>query len=449
MTVAFLIGIILALMAQPWVPGWFVLALAFLSSHVDASGGTLDSATTVGWLNTIALVVVPLLLLARFPPRRSRLTRVSVAGAVCGLFLAYVAVSTLWTPYRLAAAKQIAYLLYFWVLIAAVVRVLESDRRGLRRALWVFFGGGLSLGLLQSFVLGNPFGQAGGRFTSFTGPQGFAISLIVSLPLLFALLPQKQRWLAAPLSLALPCLVFLTGSRSAFLLSVLVFTVTCVGLLLSAAVRRRIGLPVLLSATSFGVLLLTAFAVPLLLTVNLGDTALSEGRIGGAVAAATGASANRAEALGTAAWRLGMYAATVEALRAGGMQETLLGSGTSSAASIVVDGGYAYRDYTAQDVDANRIVHNEWLRIAFEWGVVGLGLAMVVFGITIRRLGETRSVADPWQTLMLIIALLSVLAFSMIENLLASAGRPSGVAIACFFALLTVSATEGLREEVQ
>ena len=90
-----------------------------------------------------------------------------------------------------------------------------------------------------------------------------------------------------------------------------------------------------------------------------------------------------------------------------------------------------------EQLDANRTIHNEWLRAFYEWGIVGLGLifaiAVALPGMLIQhyRRGSSRAAAS---------AVFSFLpaflvAFST-ENVLAGAGNAVMVSLCLVIALL-------------
>jgi hypothetical protein len=89
--------------------------------------------------------------------------------------------------------------------------------------------------------------------------------------------------------------------------------------------------------------------------------------------------------------------------------------------------------------DPNRAVHNEWLRILYEWGGVGLGLWFVFIfsiimyayqGVQLDRLGHARP---------LLIFLPAFLCGFSTENILAGAGHAENIGFVLLAALAAVS----------
>ena len=66
-----------------------------------------------------------------------------------------------------------------------------------------------------------------------------------------------------------------------------------------------------------------------------------------------------------------MYRETWSEITAGDLRELLFGRGTSSAADVALR---IDPRYTRVAIDANRVMHNEFLRGLYEWGIVGLAL---------------------------------------------------------------------------
>jgi O-antigen ligase len=122
----------------------------------------------------------------------------------------------------------------------------------------------------------------------------------------------------------------------------------------------------------------------------------------------------RSSGLGTYQFRRGLYQHAVKALTESSLLELSFGHGTSNGRLLL---GMMIRTG-----DANRAVHNEWLRILYEWGSVGLALwfvfifsviAYAVQGVRRDRLGHARP---------LLIFLPAFLAGFSTENVLAGAG---------------------------
>jgi O-antigen ligase len=116
----------------------------------------------------------------------------------------------------------------------------------------------------------------------------------------------------------------------------------------------------------------------------------------------------------------------------------LLGRGTCSVAELLASGAFLYRDYDRRTMDANRIAHNEYLRVLYEWG--GLGLLIFLGWLAGLVLGQWRALnADACYQRYLLLALTLVLAALLgFENMFAAAMHPSGAVVSLLLAMIAV-----------
>jgi O-antigen ligase len=130
--------------------------------------------------------------------------------------------------------------------------------------------------------------------------------------------------------------------------------------------------------------------------------------------------------IGTLVWRRAIYDQTWTGLVHRGPLELAVGSGTSSGALAVI--GWDRR-YLETSIDANRVVHNELLRVIFEWGFAGLVLFVAFLVYVIRlfvRLAIDHRIMPAYAFLSL---LPMVIIGCCIENILAGSASPAGVGI--------------------
>ena len=167
-------------------------------------------------------------------------------------------------------------------------------------------------------------------------------------------------------------------------------------------------------AISFAALLLVAAGVL---------KALPENRLNEMLSAAV-TSENSLQDVGTFVWRFSLYQKALDELTGRGLKSKLLGSGTSSAAALVLQTGF----FTESNVDPNRALHDEFLRSAYEWGAVGLLLLLAFLVQTVficARLIRDHDSGEAWTFLAILIPLLISLT---VENFLADSASPGGVA---------------------
>ena len=97
----------------------------------------------------------------------------------------------------------------------------------------------------------------------------------------------------------------------------------------------------------------------------------SSNRIASAIAAAYQGDV-ASTGLGTFRFRRGLSERVIDQLTKSSTVELLIGHGTSSGTVILGSSN--------KGSDPNRFFHNEWLRVAYEWGVIGLILFFLFIG---------------------------------------------------------------------
>ncbi len=80
----------------------------------------------------------------------------------------------------------------------------------------------------------------------------------------------------------------------------------------------------------------------------------------------------RSTGLGTFRFRRGLNQKVFDRLENSSAGELIFGHGTCN--------GIAILGSTAAHADPNRFFHNEWLRVVYEWGFIGLALWLMLFG---------------------------------------------------------------------
>jgi hypothetical protein len=332
----------------------------------------------VPWLNAMKGIGFPLLLVFRLDCVPLRPSRWPVAAKLWLLFTLYAGAAILWSPDQVAGLKMLWYLIEIpmgFTLMSAAYERNQVTVQSIRMLLL----GSLVLACLQTYMFGNVFGGLPGdlpRFTAFTSPQVFGQFLVYAIA---ALLFSERRRLVDNLLIALAAgAIALDGSRLAFVGLFSVFTIRAWYYLKAAKDWHR-------SADRIVWLGLRAGALATVLLVWL--ALAPDGRITGFA---------RADGLehrgGTLGFRVEMYDATVNNLlgNGGGMdlQRLVFGGGTSSGGQIATTN---FTRYDADKLDVNRIIHNEFLRALYEWGLLGLFFMLAAFTaafIGIWRLGK-------------------------------------------------------------
>jgi hypothetical protein len=336
------------------------------------------------------------------------------------LLIAYAGIASFWSLFPLSAVKLTVEMFGSFLICLAFMRATKAGILTPSSVLAPAAIGVLALGVLRSVFLPN-WGDSPHRFTGFTTAQGYA-SLLAALFALSLGARSLRAWERWTLCITLFLAIVLDGSRI-YVIGVIVSMI--VALLVSYS---RVWLKLLgISAIILLVVALVAEKEALLRMISQGarlnrvaDTinAVYEGNL-------------RSTGLGTYQFRRGLYQHALKALTESSLLELSFGHGTSNGRillGMMVHAG-----------DANRAVHNEWLRILYEWGSVGLALWLVfifsvifyaIEGVRRDRLGHARP---------LLIFLPAFLGGFSTENVLAGAGHAGNIGFVLLAALAAVS----------
>jgi O-antigen ligase len=392
-------------------PRWALFSYLLLA-QVDLSTSDFASASTLGLDNAFRIVVIPTVLLLRLRSTAPVPAIPAVLSRWWLLFAAYVAIASLWSPFPLSAIKMIGYL-YCYSALFILFRLAWAQSWFSIRFVIANLGVALCIAAIQTYVL-DDLASPEGRLTSFDDPQNFAAYLIsIAAIVLFARENEKGalRWFA--LAAAAGGIV-LTGSR---------YVLIGLAMLAVLSFLRQWfeqGSGAKFSALAKRVVFVTA-AILLLVTVLVHFA--PENRLNELVDYA-GTSSSSYEDVGTFAWRVLIYEEAIDQILNRSALGLLFGSGTSSAGGVKVD--VYSKQFTIEEVDANRSMHDEFLRAVYEWGIVGLvlflGFLASTFRFCWRRAKTTRDVST-----LAYIALFPTLLLGLgVENILANAGHPAG-----------------------
>jgi hypothetical protein len=386
------------------------LFLFVILAHLDPSGGELASAQSIGVGNLVKGFVLPLVFLARSDLRVADWRSWPFALRLWALLCLYAALLILPSPYKLAGLKMVAYLGTYLVLFLVYSHAWargEITLTAVRASVWVVVG----LAVVQSYLLGNAYGTVEGRFTTFVAPQSFAAFMLPALALLLTCGGRRPGNLLA-VSTALVAIV-LSGSRY-----VLAGTVLCLALLAVAYA---------LSGRTVGIRSRRLVAGVAMLFVGLGALAaaaniFSIGRVVNLTERGNGSS--DPGAAGTLFWRFGIYLMAYNHITHRELSQDVVGFGTSTGAVLFRS---AYPAVEDRAIDANRIVHNEFLRAFYEWGAIGLALLLGTFVTTAIFVLRSYQRHRSSYYLAAVVTLPLLFGGLLIENVLSGAAMPNGV----------------------
>ena len=394
---------------------WSIVAYIMLSA-VDFYSGD----NSIGIMNAMKGIGYPIVLLWRLKLYAGH-GKVVLAPVAWLLLVVYSGIASFWSLFPLSAAKLTVEMLGSFLICLGFMRATKAGYLTPSAVLVPATIGVLIIGVLRTVLLPN-WGDSPHRFTGFTTAQGYAslLTALFAMALGTRTLHFAVRWLVC---IALFIGVVLDGSR-----------IYVIGLILSTVVA-------LLVSYSRPWLKLLGVASIILLVVGLVAEkdvllqAISQGarlnRLADTINAVYEGNM-RSTGVGTYVFRKNLYQRAFKAIAESSLLQLTFGHGTSN--------GRLLRGTLVRGVgDPNRAVHNEWLRILYEWGGVGLGLWFVFIfsiilyafqGVRRDRLGHARP---------LLIFIPAFLAGFSTENILAGAGHAENLGFVLLAALAAVS----------
>jgi hypothetical protein len=394
---------------------WSLVAYIMLSA-VDFYSGE----NGIGILNAIKGIGYPIVLLWRLKLYAGH-GKVVLAPVAWLLLTVYAGLAAFWSLFPLSAAKLTAEMFGSFLICLAFMRATKAGFLTPSSILVPAAIGVLATGILRSLLLPE-WGDSPYRFTGFTTAQGYA-SLLAALFAMALGARTLKSWVRWVLCLTLFTAVVLDGSR-----------IYVIGLILSTMVALLV---------SYSKPWLKMIGVASIILIVLGlvaekDTLLQlasefapRNRVADTINAVYEGDM-RSTGVGTIIFRRNVYMRAFEEIRDSSLLQLTFGHGTSN--------GRMLRGSLARGVgDPNRAVHNEWLRILYEWGGVGLGLWFVFIfsvilyaleGVQLDRFGHARP---------LLIFLPAFLCGFSTENILAGAGHAENIGFVLLAALATVS----------
>lgn len=392
---------------------WSIVAYLLLAT-IDFPG----DRSGVGMLNAAKGIVLPVYLLWRLRGYSGH-RAITLAPVAWILLTLYAAVSAFWSFYPLPSVKLIGDMTGSLVICFVLIRATKGGYLTPRVVIPTTIGS-ISLAVLCR-VFQPGWGDEKTRFSAFTAAQGFAAFLAVLYCI--ALCSKTMRLsVRIPLCAALIGALVLNGSRIWFVgigiatLTALLISGTRTWIKICASGLMLILIAVLIGGSSTVVAVLGRDAASN--RIAAAATAIYEGDMTGA-------------GLGTFRFRRNLTTRVVENLKASTVEEMIFGHGTCNGAAIP---GLHFKG-----LDPNRFFHDEWLRVTYEWGAVGLLLWFLFFGsiaafavTCVRR--DRRGYAQP--LLAYLPAFLVALAG---ENFIAAAGNSVNMGFLLLIALASVA----------
>lgn len=390
---------------------WYLLLI-----QIDASGPFFESTGSIGFENLLRIVAIPAAMAYRYGLVDYVRRPWSIpAGCWAGLAM-YAVIASMWSPYPISAVKMVGYFASYLLLVPVLLGAWREGAINRRMLFWnvVLV---LLMGVFQTYILDNPFGslEEKERFTTFTAPQALAAYMLSVLAALS--IDDKPDWHNRFGRILCIAGILLTGSRYVF-----------VGMIAFFMVRSLMGK----SAFTFAGVLkrLTAFLVAVALCVSLISTFAPESRVNELIQTAKQMDLS-GEEIGTWIWRLAIYNQAFAKISQWTRQQYLIGAGTSASGEVILAANFDFLNES--NVDANRAMHNEFLRVFYEWGIIGillfLGFLVSIFASAWREARLSGSKA----AIAVVAMAPAILSSLAIENLLANPGAPGGTGyLLCF-----------------
>lgn len=385
-----------------------------LLAQVDASGPFFSSSSSLGIENLLKIVVIPTILFLRSDAFRHLAAQWSWPVRWWIALTVYASVAIAWSPAPLSGVKMVGYL-YSYLILFLVYKSAWAENAitfgMIEASLWCVF----AIGLLQTYVLGNPYGtleMLWFRFTTFSSPQALAVYFLAVFAMLMDAQPKTLSTFAS-LGLAIVGIV-VTGSRYIFLGLFLFLLIR--GVLHSGAGFWRVSARLLQTSA---IVLFLFVAVVQFAPQNRLNELFESSLFGG----------DRYEEVATVAWRLGIYQQAFDDMSGWSVSKLLIGAGTSAGGNVKTTFDPRFE---GEDLDANRSMHNEFLRAWYEWGLLGLAILILFLGSLFLQFRQSDRMRN---------RVVSVLSFSPaillslgVENILSNPGGPGGTAIVVLLA---------------
>jgi len=425
----------------PGVPWRWSLTALLTITHLGLpglAGGHGDPAID----NALKAVILPTALLVRTRFAGLRLIADRPLFGLWIALMAYAGFSATWSPFPADGLKGVGYMFGYTATVLVFRFSLERDpedvRIAIRQAAWF----GLATAGIQTYVLGGRYAGADpGRFSSFVAPQSYGVFLALTFGLLIALHKQNApRALSHDLLLALlvPA-VFLNGSRFALAVVVGIVVWSSLAWLIRYCTKRRLMVASAWAAIGFAFLLSILSLIPQSWWSRL-KTPSDLPRAAAPLGVLTGSYHLRD--IGTLRFRLEMYEAILDYAAGRSPAEKWLGSGSGSVGEVVATGYYEYRGMDFVTVDPNRVAHNEFLHVFYDYGLLGLSLFSVLclaLGVAALRRAWIRRDIQSWVLLALVGVVLTALAS---QNLFAASTHPSGMTVSLILAAVLHSGSD-------
>jgi O-antigen ligase len=373
----------------------------------------------IGILNALKGLAYPLFLLWRLRAYSGH-GKTIVAPIAWLVLVTYVGIASFWSVFPLSAAKLAGEMIGSFLICLAFLRATKAGYLTPSVVLPVTFGA-IAVGVLRS-LFAPSYGDSPDRFTGFTSAQTFA-ALLAALFALALCSSGLKLWVRATVCVSIATAMVLNGSR-VWLLGLLVMLV--LALVISAA-------PAWTKICTVGFAVLIGVAL-----VAASDSILSflahqsrSSRVA-AIITALYEGDQKSSGLGTFLFRRQLNARTLTAIESSSAAQLLFGHGTSN-------GRFLLGELNRGIGDPNRAVHNEWLRVLYEWGILGLLIWLAFIGSVAVFAWRGIRKNSPGYARPLFVYLPAFCLALLGENILAGAGHAENIGFILLLAIAAMS----------
>ncbi len=396
------------------LPLKYSIYIWILLTNFDIAGSTWESGSSTNLINSIRILLPPLLIFFKIRNKKAILynnlyEHFKKYEKILVLIFVLVIFSFFYKDSHLLSGMKffgyITVFLFQFILFASFWYYRVINLKGI---LVVFFIT-ILIAITQTFFFNQGFGGYSAlRFTTFTSPQSYGQFLvgIFCLLLFYEKISPITRTIL--LSIVLTTII-LTGSRSALIGIIAAYFIYIIILTRLNFIKIFLSSILIFVFTMFSSNYLFKYVsnrfLELFFVISSYDI----------------------QNVSTFAFRLSLWDVILGNIQKSSWFELLLGHGISSGSKLVLQNFY---NYTTSNIDGNRLFHNEFLRIVYEFGFSGLLLFLILLFYYIYNILKSEKNSFGYS----IIAFLPFLFLTLfVENILASSGSPGGIMIAMIF----------------
>ena len=398
--------------------------VAFLSlSAIDFEGGL----SGIAIFNVLKGLVLPAYLLWRLR-KYSGHASLTIAPLAWLALTCYIGIASTWSLFPDSAHKLVVQMLGSFLIVCVYMRATKGNFLTPKTALAVV-PIVLALGILRSEFYPD-WGDGRSRFTAFTSAQAFAAFLAALYCIILCGKGLRTSTRVVACSLLAVALV-MDGSRIWF---IGILLGSLLSLLLSKGQRW---LKICAFACLATIVMMLISASDVVFEYVAGKAPIN--RIASAVTAFHEGD-TRSVGMGTFNFRQEINRIAIWRIKEFSPSELVFGRGTCNGAVIPASISTSYARYP----DPNRMFHNEWLRVIYEWGLIGSLFWLLMFGSIIQYAIKGVAIDPVGNAKPLLIYLPAFMIGLAGENFIAGAGQASNMGFIFALALGTIPHREFL-----